>query len=108
VATKVFPVDRAMDLAYKLLGVRVENIPPTRRYAYRSGEPEGVYISELQRQSYLAGIGVRPGDVIRKIDEFTIKSTKDFEKAIVKYRQKKSMVILLQREGQLYYITVKL
>jgi S1-C subfamily serine protease len=73
-----------------------------------TGEKEGVLISELQRQSYLAAIGVRPGDIIRQIDEITVKNSKDFEKAIVKYRQKKSVVILLQREDQLYYITVKL
>jgi S1-C subfamily serine protease len=108
VKTEVFPLDRAKELAYRLLGVSVENLSSKNRFAYGTGEKEGVFISELQRQSYLAATGVRPGDIIRQIDEITVKTTKDFEKAIIKYRQKKSVVILLQREDQLYYITVKL
>ncbi|MFC1812876.1 Do family serine endopeptidase [Thermodesulfobacteriota bacterium] len=108
VKTEVFPLDRAKELAYRLLGVSVENLSSKNRFAYGTSEKEGVLISELQRQSYLAAIGVRPGDIIRQIDEITVKTTKDFEKAIIKYRQKKSVVILLQREDQLYYITVKL
>ena len=68
----------------------------------------GVVISSVNRQSYLARIGVKPGDIIRQIDEMVISSVKDFEKAIVKYRHNRSVVILLQRSDQSYYITVKL
>jgi len=108
VKTEVFPVDRAMDLAFKLLGVNVENVSDNNLFSSRTLAKEGVLISHLKSPSYLARIGVRPGDVIRQIDEITTRNTKDFERAIVKYRQKKSVVILLQREDQLYYITVKL
>ena len=37
-----------------------------------------------------------------------VKECKDFKQAIIKYRQKKSLVIVLQREDQLYNVTVKL
>jgi S1-C subfamily serine protease len=67
-----------------------------------------VVISELQPQSYLARIGARPGDVIRQLDDIPIKDIKDFEKAMVKYRNKSSVVMLLQRDHELYYISVKL
>jgi S1-C subfamily serine protease len=67
-----------------------------------------VVISEINKKSYLSSIGVRPGDVIRKIDDFTILTTEDFKKAIIKYRQKNSLVLLLQRGDQGYYITVNL
>jgi serine protease Do len=56
----------------------------------------------------LANIGARPGDVIRQIDDSAITNKKEFKKAIVKYRQKSSLVILLQRGDQGYYITLKL
>ena len=46
--------------------------------------------------------------MIRKIDDFAIVNTEDFEKAIIKYRQKNSVVLLLQRGDQGYYITVNL
>jgi S1-C subfamily serine protease len=97
-----------MDLAYSLMGIKVEDISEAKRYHYRFTATEGVMISELHSESYLASIGARPGDVIRKIDDMTIYNLRDFEKAIVKCHKKSSVVILLQRGDQGYYITVRL
>jgi len=82
VETKVFPLELVEELAFKLLGIKVDD--------------------------YLAHIGAEPGDVIRQIDDYTIQNTEDFKKAIVKFRQKKSLVLLLQRGDQGYYITLNL
>ena len=106
--TTVFPLDRAMDLAHQLMGIMVEDLSSQRHFRNRIVAKDGVVVSEIDRRSYLAHLGVLPGDVIRQIDEMTIKNTSDFKKAIVKYRKKSSVVILLQREDQGYYITVKL
>jgi len=102
VKATAYPLELAMELAYDLLGIRVEDL------SYKTRPKKGVIVSEINRQSYLARIGVRPGDIILQLNDMTIKNTKDFEKAIIKYRQKKSLVVLLQRRGQGYYITVKL
>jgi Do/DeqQ family serine protease len=106
--SQVFPIEQAMDLAYSLMGIKVEDISEAKRYHYRFTATEGVMISELHSESYLASIGARPGDVIRKIDDMTIYNLRDFEKAIVKCHKKSSVVILLQRGDQGYYITVRL
>lgn len=110
VSTKaaVFPERLARELGFKLLGIKVENLSLTKRFQYKTFAKTGVVISEVNRQSYLARIGVKSGDIIRQIDEMTVSNLKDFEKAIVKYRHKRSVVILLQRSDQSYYITVKL
>ncbi len=108
VVAALFPVDRAKDLAYKLLGVKVDDLSLIKRFKSKNAAKEGVVISELASQSYLARIRVEPGDIIRQIDDVTIKNNNDFEKAIIKYRNKTSVVILLQRGNQLYNITVKL
>jgi S1-C subfamily serine protease len=108
VKLSTFPKELALDLAYSLLGVAVENLSKINRYINKPFAKEGVLISEIHRQSFLAQIGVRPGDVIRQMDDITIKNIKDFENAVIKYRQKSSVVILLQRGDQLYNITVKL
>ena len=65
-------------------------------------------ISDIKKNSDLAGIGARAGDVIRQIDDNTIDDSEDFKKAIIKFRNKNSMVLLLQRGDQGYYITVTL
>ncbi|MEW6670790.1 MAG: Do family serine endopeptidase [Thermodesulfobacteriota bacterium] len=108
VKASVFPMAQARALVGRLLGVTVENIGTGRSNPSRPAAREGVVISELQPQSYLARIGARPGDVIRRLDDIPIKDVKDLEKAMVKYRNKSSVVMLLQRDNELYYITVKL
>ena len=97
----------ALELANSLLGISVDNLSAKNRQIFKTYAKEGVVISNLNRQSYLARIGVRPGDVIRQLDDISIKNIDDFKKAIIKYRQKKSLVMVLQREDQLYNITVK-
>ena len=106
--TAVFPTELAIDLAYRLLGVAVEDLSPKNQRKYRTTAKEGAVISDVRSRSSLDQIGVQPGDIIRQIDEIAIKDVKDFKKAVVKYRKKSSVVLLLQRGNQLYYITVKL
>ena len=65
-------------------------------------------MTEVRPDSYLAGIGVEAGDVIRQIGEIAVADRTDFEKAVIKYRNRRSVVILLQRGQQAYYITVRL
>jgi S1-C subfamily serine protease len=106
--TRVFPMELAEELAFRLIGIRVEDLTPENRKRYQTSTREGVVISELDSRSYLAGIGVRPGDVIRQIDGTAIENKDDFRKATIKYRQKSSVVVLVQRGDQGYYITIKL
>jgi Do/DeqQ family serine protease len=108
VKSSAFPKELALDLAHDILGIAVKNLSKKNRNIYKTYAQEGVVISELNRHSYLARIGARPGDVIRQIDELTIKNINDFKKAIIKYRKKKSLVVVLQRQDQLYNITIKL
>jgi Do/DeqQ family serine protease len=108
VKSSSFPIDLAEDLARNLLGITVKNLSRKNRYVYKTHTQEGVVITEINRNSYLARIGAKPGDIIRQMDELTIKNINDFKKAIIKYRQKKSLVIVLQRGDQLYNISVRL
>jgi serine protease Do len=112
VRAAVFPMTKAMELAYTLMGIRVDDKRPEKGASRGRGsaneDSEGVMILEILNSSYLARIGVRPGDIIRKIDDITIDTVEDFKKAVVRYQQKPSLVILLQRDNYLYHITVKL
>jgi len=108
VQSRTFPEELAEDLGYKSLGVRVQELSAALRLRFGIAAREGVMISELRPGSYLDRIGARPGDVIRKINEIAVKSLHDFKKAVIKYRQKDSVVLLIQRGNQQYYVTVKL
>ncbi len=103
-----FPMEKASALGYRLLGIRTEDLTPGSRVRFNIAADSGALISELNPQSYLAQIGAKSGDVIRRINEVPINNSKDFNEAIVKYRHKKSIIVLLQRGDQGYYITIEL
>ena len=93
-----FPAEKAPEMGYALMGIRVENFPGG----------EGVIVTRIRPESYLAQIGAESGDIIRQIGEIPVKDRTDFHKAVIKYRNRRSVVILLQRGQQAYYITVRL
>jgi len=107
VETTVFPEEMATELAFRLMGVRVEQITPATRSQYQVQARDGVVVTAVRNGSDLARIGAKPGDVIRRVDEQMVKTLADFKKAVAKYYQKTSLVVLLQREDQGYYITIK-
>jgi len=98
--TETFPPRLAVDLAYRILGLKVDPL--------RKNRIPGVLISKVRPGSQLNRIGVVPGDILLRIDDFRLTSIDDFEKAMIKYRQKSSVVILLQRDRQRYFFTVEL
>jgi Do/DeqQ family serine protease len=106
--TALYPIERADQLAWTLLGVRVEELTAKNRREFRIAAREGVVVTEVNPGAHLARIGARPGDVIRQIDDVGIASREDFQKAVVKFRLKASLVLLIQRADQGYYVTVTL
>jgi len=108
VQSRAFPEDLAEDWAYHALGVRVREISAFLRLRFGIAAREGLMVTELRPGCYLDHIGVRRSDVIRKINDMVVRTLDDFKKAVMKYRQKKSAVLLIQRGRQQYYVTVKL
>lgn len=105
VKTALFPEERALDFARERLGIEIEDLGLANRLRRRIS---GVRITFVDPSSRLGRVGAEPGDVISRIDEIEIANVRDFKKAMVKYRTKKSMVVLLLRGGQGYYITLKM
>ncbi|MFO7709242.1 MAG: Do family serine endopeptidase [Desulfobacterales bacterium] len=106
VKTRLFPVEKADQLAWSLLGVRVQALSPKNRKDYKIAAREGVMISEVRAGTHLARIGARPGDVIRQVDDAGVAASEDFKKAVIASRLKSSVVLLIQRGEQGYYVTV--
>ena len=108
VTAGLFPERLAEKLAYQLIGVRVVPIESKGRFDRRIVADSGVIVSKVNPNSRLAEIGAQPGDVIRKINRVKLGSVADFKDAVVKYRWKDSVVVLLQRGERGYYITLEL
>jgi Do/DeqQ family serine protease len=107
VRSRTFPEELAEELAFRTLGVRVREISSLLRLRFKIAAKDGVMVTELRPASYLDRIGARPGDVIRRINEVTVKGIDDFKRAVTKYRQKESAALLIQRGNQQYYVTMK-
>jgi len=103
-----FPQEMTRELAETLLGIEIKDLSVYIKKQYHIVAPSGVVISKMKSTSYLARIGAEPGDVIRQMNEVSIKNEKDFDKAIIRYRNKESIMIVLQRGYDQYYITVRL
>jgi len=107
VRSKPFPETLAEDLGYKFFGVRVQEITAAVQRKFKVGASEGVMVSEVRPGGYLERIGVRPGDVIRKINEVVVKRVDDYKRAVTRYRHKDAAVLVIQRGNDQYYVTMK-
>jgi Do/DeqQ family serine protease len=108
VRSKPFPETLAEDLGYRFFGVRVKGITEALQRQFHLATNEGVMVSELRPGGYLERIGVRPGDVIRRINEAVMKSVEDYKKAVSRYRHKEAAVLVIQRGNDQYYVTMKM
>lgn len=103
-----FPEELAENLAFQLLGVKVEDLTDTLRRRYKISANNGAVITRIDPDSALAHIGATTGDVIGQIDDIPVENAKGLTNAAVKYRLKPSVVILLQRGLHAYRITVRM
>ena len=106
---RIFPLAKAPDLAYERTGLKVESVEIARQHFGRDRikAQSGAVIASLRNNSALARSGVRPGDIIRQIEEEAIADPQDFYRAIVRYRRRETIVVLFQRKTQRYYITIR-
>jgi Do/DeqQ family serine protease len=108
IRTNHYPMERSLDLGYHRFGIKVMTISPKSRNYNLTRANSGVIILNVRSGSYLNKIGVKPGDVIHKIDGISILDVEDYKSAVVKTRMKSTVIILLQRMDQLYHISVNL
>lgn len=102
--TEFFPPDRALTMAEQRLGIVVSALDDQNRAKFGLQARMGVVITQVHQGSHLHQIGVNVGDIIRQIDEERVDTLTDFKTALIKYRNKPSLVLLIQRNGHLYYI----
>jgi len=103
-----FPPDLALDLAFERLGFRVEELTRSLARKYRLKEKEGLVIVAINKGSQAHSIGLAPGDIIKGINDLSVKTEEDFKKAIIRYRLKEKITVLIQRGWRVYSISFKM
>lgn len=107
VRSALFPEKLADQLPETLLGITAVDI--TRKLASRFNlrSDQGVLVLDTHKGVGLGKIGARAGDVLHQINNMKLQQLTDLKKALVQYRHQSSVVILLEREHQLYHVTVE-
>lgn len=90
------------------LGIYYQEVDETVRGQLRLPDTKGVVILDLVSDSPASEAGLRPRDIIRRIDDFDIHTTDNVSEVISQYKPGDEIVITVFREGQTRLISVKL
>jgi len=91
-----------------ILGVSVDN--PSPRQLKRSGitDNSGAIIVNIDRNSAAASAGLRPGDIIRKINRTIVKDREQFRKAASGLKKGDMVRLLINREGDAIFVAFRI
>ncbi|MFA6810724.1 MAG: trypsin-like peptidase domain-containing protein [Desulfoplanes sp.] len=94
VRPRTFPDARARELAYGVWGMDVET----------SGLRQGVRVNKIRPDSPAERLGLTQGDLLLKIAGQPLESDADFVEAFKHYRMQNSLILLVARGRQGYYV----
>lgn len=84
----------------ELNGLKVEGLTPQLKQHYKIPlDIDGVLVSSVDDDSPAQVAGFAPGDIISQIEEMSIKSTSDFNKALNKYKGKTKRILVYSSRG---------
>jgi serine protease Do len=99
------PPTRIAKRSQNALGMTVSNI--TLAIANQLGiyDRKGVVITSVERESPAYNVGLEVGDIIRQVGDKPIQDVEDYENMMNKIKDQGKLIMLIQREGSLYYVT---
>ena len=89
------------------LGFDVVEIKKSLVRRYRLITDQGVVVTSVTPNSVSGKIGIQPGDVIRQVNQTRIKNEKNFKSALVEAAGRESVLLLVQRGQNGYYVTLE-
>ena len=90
------------------LGITVSEITPRIAEELNLTSKAGVVIIAVDEGGKGEGLGLREGDVIREINNQKIKNMDDYKKLIANVRNQRRLVMVIEREGGMYVVSVTL
>ena len=89
------------------LGMKVDNITPQLRQQFGTGEKTGVLVVGVEQGSLAEEAGIQPGDVIKQVNQKTVKNMADFNEAMSQRGNEQLLLLLLKRGKQAFYVTLE-
>ncbi len=101
------PVEQVAEYTRIWLGLNVSAIEKSLSRRYRLTTDQGVVVTGVTPSSAGGKIGIQPGDVIRQVNQARIKNEQDFKTAMVEAAGRDSVLLLVQRGQNGYYVTLE-
>jgi serine protease Do len=90
------------------LGIRVIPVTPENAREYKLRRATGVIIESVQPGSPAGDAGLREGDVIHRIDRTVVTNPADLARGIAALGAEKEVVLQIERDGRLAFVSVTL
>jgi serine protease Do len=91
------------------LGIsRFQSVTPQLARELKLKVNGGAVITNVQQGSPAAEAGVRPGDVVHRIDRIEISNAQELSDALKSLGAEKEVVLQIERNGQLTFVTITL
>jgi serine protease Do len=88
-------------------GLRVQDITPNLSRQFGLEDVEGAIVVSVDPGSSADKAGIRPKDMIRKVNGSGINNLEDYEKAIKKIKKGDVVRFLLERNGSSLFVAIK-
>ena len=88
------------------LGAEVQELTPELARELELDTDSGVVVTNVQRGSLAARIGLRPGVVIARIGKTEVNSMEDFEKGLEAAKEKRQLVLLIKTSNGTQLVSV--
>jgi serine protease Do len=89
------------------LGMSVENITPEIAKELNIKDEKGVIVTEVEPNSLADDAGIQAGDIIKEVNRNPVRTLKDYEGIMKKTEKGKSVIFLVKRGNQTFYVSVK-
>jgi serine protease Do len=89
------------------LGMTLKDLTPQLAGQLGISETSGVIVVQVDRASSAAEAGIRPGDIIREVDQRPVENLEAFKRAVAGYKPGDTILFLVERHGQTLFLTLK-
>lgn len=98
--------DAADEMAKQWLGIAVKDINWKHAQRYNIMARSGVVVTKVRSNGPSRKVGILPGDIIRQMNESKIRNLGEFNVAILEAGKLSSVLLLVQRGRNSYYVTL--
>ena len=89
------------------LGIRVDDITPRWRAELGIREKTGALVTNIASGSPADEAGLQAGDIIKELNHKPVNNARDFYDALNKSEHEASLLLLIKRSGQTFYVSIR-